>query len=263
MHNGVYGVGPKAETTWFVPGDGTVYPKYLDNTDFPPPTLAIQADANPSSFKQTVFSLTDGKVITPEIEQNAQQRKTRVYPGGFAAEVRLSQTDSEIRFFDDGGKRVSRREVEGSLADVDLPLPIVISKDGWAAFTSDGGKLLEEPGDPSRESVIAGKKLLMRDHSDSIAVRWQQFDLQTGEQGKTCEHNMGIGYLGTDGATVVFEDGNANVGLVTKARDITTCDDLWTLTSPVGSFRHVWRINATLVQLSDDGTELMSLVAPS
>jgi hypothetical protein len=37
---------------------------------------------------------------------------------------------------------------------------------------------------------------------------------------------------------------------------------LWTLKSAVGSFRAVWRINTTLVQLSDDGTELMSLVAP-
>jgi hypothetical protein len=48
-----------------------------------------------------------------------------------------------------------------------------------------------------------------------------------------------------------------------KARDLTTCDTLWTLTSPVGTFRDVWRVNTTLVQLSDDGTELTSLVAPS
>jgi hypothetical protein len=87
--------------------------------------------------------------------------------------------------------------------------------------------------------------------------------LQTGEQGKTCEHSLGHPYLGTDGTVAVFEDGSPHVGLLTQARDLTTCDTLWTITSPAGSFRDVWRINTTLVQLSDDGTELMSLVAPS
>jgi hypothetical protein len=61
----------------------------------------------------------------------------------------------------------------------------------------------------------------------------------------------------------VFESGNPNVGLVTKARDLATCDTQWPLSSAVGSFRDVWRVNTTLVQLSDDGTELVSLVAPS
>jgi hypothetical protein len=262
MHTGVYGIGPKADTTWFVPGDGKPSSKYPDNSDFPPPTLATQADANPSSFMNSVFSVRDGKVIAPQIEENAQQRKTRVYPGGFAAEIRVSQTDSQIRFFDETGKLTSRPGIDGSLADIDIPLPIVNSKDSWAAFTTDGRELLKQQGRPSREALIVGEKLLMRDSSDSIAVRWRQFDLQTGEQGKTCEHNLGVGYLGTDGSAVVIEDGNPNVGLVTKARDLATCDTLWTLTSPVGSFRDVWRINTTLVQLSDDGTELMSLVAP-
>jgi hypothetical protein len=50
---------------------------------------------------------------------------------------------------------------------------------------------------------------------------------------------------------------------VTKARDLATCDTQWPLSSAVGSFRDVWRVNTTLVQLSDDGTELVSLVAPS
>jgi hypothetical protein len=71
-----------------------------------------------------------------------------------------------------------------------------------------------------------------------------------------------IGYIGSDGAVGVLEDGNPHVGLVTTAIDLKTCDTLWTLKSAIGSFRDVWRINTTLVQLSDDGTELMSLVAP-
>jgi hypothetical protein len=74
-------------------------------------------------------------------------------------------------------------------------------------------------------------------------------------------HRLG-GYIGSDGTVGVFADGNPNVGRVTEAIDLATCDTLWTLTSPVGSFAQVWRVNTTLVQLSDDGTELVSLVAP-
>jgi hypothetical protein len=70
-------------------------------------------------------------------------------------------------------------------------------------------------------------------------------------------------YVGSDGTTGILESGNPNIGLVTTAMDLATCDTLWTLKSPIGSFRDVWRVNTTLVQLSDDGTELMSLVAPS
>jgi hypothetical protein len=57
--------------------------------------------------------------------------------------------------------------------------------------------------------------------------------------------------------------GERYVGRVAEAIDLATCDTLWTLTAPVGSFAQVWRVNTTLVQLSDDGTELVSLVAPS
>lgn len=90
----------------------------------------------------------------------------------------------------------------------------------------------------------------------------EQYDLTTGQRGKDCKVYLG-GYLATDGKAALFESGNPNVGLVTKAIDLATCDVLWSIESPIGSFRDVWRINTTLVQLSDDGTELMSLVAPS
>jgi hypothetical protein len=71
------------------------------------------------------------------------------------------------------------------------------------------------------------------------------------------------GFVGSDGTVGVFESGNPNVGLVTTAIDLATCDVLWHIDSPVGSFRDVWRIDSTLVQLSVDATGLTSLVAPS
>lgn len=130
-------------------------------------------------------------------------------------------------------------------------------------FTPDGGKLLEESGDTPGETRLVGSRFFVRDFSDTTVRRWRQYDLHTGEEGKTCKYDIGAGYIGSDGTVGVFEDGNPNVGLVTKAADLTTCETLWTLTSAVGSFRDVWRVNTTLVQLSDDGTELVSLVAPS
>jgi hypothetical protein len=61
----------------------------------------------------------------------------------------------------------------------------------------------------------------------------------------------------------VVARGDGNPGAAqTSAIDLASCEPLWTITSPKGSFRDMWRINTTLVQLSDDGTELMSLVTP-
>jgi hypothetical protein len=265
---GVYGVGPQGETTWFVPGNGSIDQKYLDTGDGPPASIATQTTQGRGSNGVVAFSLSDGRVIRPELDENAQQQTTTVYPGGFAADIVLGDPLPKVQFFDDTGKRTSQRSVDGSLSNSlsnsgpGLPLVSLRGTDHWAVFAPDGGKLLEEPGQAPEESLLIGKRLFVRDYSDTVVLRWQQFDLQTGEQGKTCDHNMGAGYLGTDGTAALFASGNPNVGLVTTARDLTTCDTLWTLTSPVGSFRDVWRINTTLVQLSDAGTELTSLVAP-
>lgn len=103
-----------------------------------------------------------------------------------------------------------------------------------------------------------------RNRQGTVGPRWQQYDLRTGARGKACDYNLAATYyIGTDCTVAVLEYGNPNVGRVTKAYDLATCDTLWKLRSAVGSFREVWRINTTLVQLSEDGTELVSPVAPS
>jgi hypothetical protein len=91
---------------------------------------------------------------------------------------------------------------------------------------------------------------------------WRQYDLNTGAKGAACDFNMG-NFLGSDGTVFVFKVTNRKAGLVAKARDRNTCETLWTLPAAVDSLAHVWRVNDTLVELSDDGTELTSLVAPS
>jgi len=264
---GVYGVGPHAETTWFVPGRGSVDQKYLGNRDVAPLPIASQTTPGRGSDAEEVFSLKDGAVITPELDAGAQQQQTAVYPGGFAAEIADSERSTRVQFFDDTAKRTSRHSIHGDLlmAKIGSPdLPIVrllTGPDHWAVYTPDGGQLLEATGDTPQYSRLVGNRFFVQVSVDGIKKRWQQYDLQTGAEGKACDTDM-IGYIGSDGAVGVLEDGNPNVGLVTTAMDLKTCDTLWTLKSAVGSFRAVWRINTTLVQLSDDGTELMSLVAP-
>jgi hypothetical protein len=87
-------------------------------------------------------------------------------------------------------------------------------------------------------------------------------DLKTESTGPACDFNM-RNFLGTDGSVFVFEVTNRSAGTLAKARDRNTCEALWTLPAQVDSLARIWRINATLVQLSNDGTELMSLVPPS
>ena len=98
---GVFGVGPNAETTWFVPGDGSVHQNYQSAHDTAPLTLASQGTPGRGSFGNVVFSLSDGAVVKPELDADAQQQMTVIYPGGFAAEIALSETRTEIQFFDD------------------------------------------------------------------------------------------------------------------------------------------------------------------
>jgi hypothetical protein len=257
---GVFGVGSSAEPTWFIPGDGSVRPAQFDNPDIAPPTLATQGSADPRSGNDMVFSVTNGSVIEPAMDKNDEQETTIVYPGGFAAEVDVQNEGPQVRLFDDTGKPTSRHPVTGLLSD-SLDVPIVYRNNSWAALAPDGGTLIEGSGDPPSRSVLIGRTLFVRDSSGAYPV-WQQYDLMTGAKGKACEFDVD-NYLGSFGSVAVFKVYNPGARLVAVARDPATCDVVWKIPSQAPSFGRIWRINTTLVQLSDDGTELMSLVAPS
>ena len=69
-------------------------------------------------------------------------------------------------------------------------------------------------------------------------------------------------YIATDGSIFVFEVTNRDAGLLATAADRDTCERVWSLPTHPGSFDRIWRINTTLVQLTNDATELSSLVSP-
>ncbi len=153
--------------------------------------------------------------------------------------------------------------MSGLLGTHSTDLPIVgLASGGWAVFTPDGGKLLQGAGKMPQQARLIGSTFFLEDPEDTLSRRWRSYDVRTGAKGEACSYALDSGYLGTDGHVGVFDSGNPNVGLVTKGMDLATCDVLWQIDSAKGSFRDVWRINTTLVQLSDDGTELTSLVAP-
>lgn len=261
---GVYGVGSSAETTWFVPGSGRIDALHHRWYDAAPPMLATQTERGSGVDRRVVFSLRDGSVIKPALDDDAEQQMTIVFPNAFVAETyRPNSSEHRVQFFNDNGESIGRKSIEGSLgSDYGRDLPVVEQRrHAWAVYSPDGARLLSGLGDKPLSVRLIGSKIYLVTES---SAGWKQYDLPTGLQGKTCQYGLdGPGYVGTDGAVVVEEDGNPNVGRKLRAYDLANCDLLWVSESPVGSFRQSWRINTTLVQLSDDGTELVSLVAPS
>ncbi|HET7739155.1 MAG TPA: hypothetical protein VFL67_00730, partial [Mycobacterium sp.] len=145
---GVYGIGPRAETTWFVPGDG--------RAQTPPPgayspvsqSLAAQYGTNPRKLDTTVFSVSDGVVIKPGVEAGTELAKTAVYPGGFASEIYTPDgRPSGISFFDETGKRVGDQNVEGALTDdlVDLPIISQGEDKSQAVYSPQGRRIFDAP----------------------------------------------------------------------------------------------------------------------
>lgn len=260
---GVYGVGPRAEPTWFVPGDGQANGMSFTGPTTSTQNLATQTTSGRGSDGKVVFSVADGTVIAPELAEGAEQQTTEIYSGGFVAEIAIGNDLANVEFFDLAGKRTSPASIRGSLRRGAADLPVIsFLGNKWAVFTFDGQILLEVNGEAPLGTLLIGTKLLVDESGDYRFPQWGQYDLKSGAKGETCDFPMNR-YLGTDGSVGVFRVDNPQVGLVAKAQDLTTCDTLWELPSQVGSLARVWRVNTTLVQLSDDGTELMSLVAPS
>ena len=257
LDQGVYGLGPRAETTWFVPGRGKMPRRTIDVTDVAPQTLATEEVGGDRS---EVFSVVDGSVVTPDVSAGQRPMTAAVYPGGFAIEVVADgprSTPDGLEFFDVQGRRLGAVDGLGFLSPDPAALPIF----GGVVYGSSGQKLADTSGlAPGNTSVLMGTRLLIDGPANSAST--DQYDLRTGAKGKNCPVRLG-GYRASDGQVGVFDVSIPNDGLVTQGMDLTTCDVLWNISSPVGSFRDIWRVNTTLVQLSDDGTELTSLVAPS
>ena len=56
--------------------------------------------------------------------------------------------------------------------------------------------------------------------------QWQSMNLLTGQRGPTCDLEMGLNYVGSDGSTVVWHD---TTNKVFAAVDSATCRTQWTI----------------------------------
>ncbi len=255
---GMYGVGPRAELTWFVPGDG-ILPSQFDRIprDTEPSTLAVQ---NGGTHGDVVFSVVDGKIVKPMLPQALQLGRAFVYPGGFGYEYSPADdyTSERVAFFDNTGKKLGEPEADGKLESRSVDLPIVGSKSNDRVFTIDGRELLELPRStaPPHARLIGSRFYIAADADHRV---WKQFDLNTGDQGKTCEgDSLGVYYIASDGEVVVA---HAEDGLI-HGVDLATCDVLWTVPgSAPNEAKEVWKVHTTLIQRTND--KLFALVAPS
>ncbi|MGN7782768.1 hypothetical protein ACTJJE_25080 [Mycolicibacterium sp. 22603] len=253
---GIYGIGDRAETTWFIPGSGTPQETSYDPVHPDRPVLSSQPDANPRVWNSTVYSLTDGKAISLSDQGNSEIRRLAFYPGGFVAN--MAESADQVSFFDETGRQVARvdGEVSGGGSLLRLPSIKVDDSDNVTIFSPAGDRLLTVPDLPR---VRVGTTLFLMENGTQEFPEWRQYDLKTGAKGAACDFPMHR-LLGTDGSVLVFETTNRQAGRLASARDMATCADLWVLPAEPDSLQRVWRIGSHLVQLSADGTELSSLV---
>lgn len=257
-NKGVYGVGPHGELTWFVPGDGNLTSQFtVRHLDSIPSVLAVQGTGKVADL---VFSVADGKVVKPVMPDGVQLGRAVVYPGGFGYEYTTAgdYTAERVAFFDSGGNKLGEPATTGTLETRSLDVPIVGSKARDLVLTVEGQQLLElPPSVPSPYARLIGSRFFVASDADHRV--WEQFDLRTGEAGKTCHgESLWTYYIGSDGEVAVARDeGN---GLVAGV-DLTTCDVLWSIPGPAShEAKEVWKVNTTLVQRTND--RLFSLVSP-
>ena len=253
---GMYGVGPRGELTWFVPGDGMLSAQFATwDRDTRLSTFAVQGGGG---VADVVFSVVDGKVVKPSVPQEVQLGQAIVYPKGIGYEyTRTGDFAERVAFFDNTGKKLSEPEPGGTLETRSVDLPMVGSKSNDRVFALDGRKLLELPasGAPPNARLIGPRFFVATDADHRV---WQQFDLLTGETGKTCEgDSLGFYYIASDGeVAVALGDGTPAQGI-----DLATCGTLWSLPgSAPNEAKEVWKVHTTLVQRTND--RLFSLVSP-
>lgn len=256
MGEGIHGVGSQGELTWFVPGNGILAPQFaLWERDTVASTLAVQEGVGGADV---VFSVVDGRIVNPQLPERSRLWRAMVYPGGFGYEYTAEDGQDSVAFFDEAGARLSELAQEGSLETRSPDVPIVVTQTNDRIMTLRGRTLVELPPTvPDVEARLIGSRLFVA--SDPAHREWRQFDLHSGEHGRTCEtSSLGFSYIGSDGrvAVALADDSPA------RAVDLTTCQTLWSIPgSGSGEAREVWKVGDALIQRTND--KLFSLVAPS
>jgi hypothetical protein len=256
VREGIFGVGPSADLSWFVPGDGRVLcDQTSDITEEP-----TRTSQDAAGDRKVVFSVENGIVISPQMGADLEVIDAMVYSEGMALRVSSGGPRSKVLFFDADGKQLGSADVEGQFARHLPGLPIVQTPSGAVVFSPRGDELARITGYHDDTAFLVGTTLYAS--SASIYEKgWRAVDLATGRADlPDCEKRLD-GFLASDGTVGVFKRSDMNAGLVVEGVDLKRCAVAWSTSAPVGSLHDVWRIGTTLVSLSDDGTEVSSLVS--
>ncbi|WP_052238709.1 hypothetical protein [Mycolicibacterium setense] len=246
---GLYGVGPQAQTTWFIPGVGMVG-SHNDE-------VAFQGGGREGSA--TMFALEDGKVLLPEFPSNTDSRGATFFDGGFAEQFTEKPGRDFVQFFDTTGNLTTNKRFEGSLGNVTENLVGIADSDSYGVYTPQGARLLRVSG--GRIHLIGTTLWVSETDKVTQSTVYRPYDMRTGDKGEPCEFNVSTGYLGSDGTVAVRAPSNPKSDLLADAWDLAACERVWSIPRN-GPFGRLTRLGDTLVRVSDDGTELFSLVSP-
>jgi hypothetical protein len=265
---GVYGMGPHGERTWFAPGNGFFTPRdYRVADDIPAPTLAVSVGRGAECDR--VFSVVDGTDLTPKAPPaGAALGRAMVYNEGFAYSYRNEQTrDTGVLFYDTKGHLVAQRPTgQSQVILLDNPPMPAISVDGNIEIFTAAGKPVTQFAEPkiANEVRTIGTKIYTGVGQPSER-RWQQWDLLTGQPGPTCT-GMNLNgtlpdgtYVGSDGTTIVT--GIGTVGEQYGAVNMTTCQLMWQ--TPDGAHVEIWKVGTGLIQRDRDHNTMIWLRPPN
>jgi hypothetical protein len=237
IDSGVYGIGPDAELSWFVPGDGQAFVPADNVSVIPPLTIAVQGPtlADPT-FR--VFSAVDGKDLTPTPPMGTTLKRAIVYQGGFAYQFEDGSTAAGVLFYDTAGRFVARRQAQRYPILIDnAAMPIVLDANVFRVYTAAGKLLASIPGDSANYQAplfrAIGTKLYVF-VGYSRGEHWQRWDLLADRRENTCQFEL-FGYVASHDEVFLTEDEYGNY----VATDTSTCRTLWKTPTRDGSIEQV------------------------
>lgn len=227
---GVYGIGPQAQRTWFVPGSGELQAVGTSAAaDLPTQSLAVQAPKfpppNPTADQRyRVFSVIDGKDLTPAAPSGTKLEEAVVYNGGFAYQFDAGKLAGTL-MYDSAGRLVGRQEPGRSFPQQNAAMLTLGLGTKFQVYTADAKMLAEFPAQDSiGEFQTIGTKVFVRNPGKYGGDEsWQWWDLLTRQPGPTCRMQLGSEYVGSDGTIVIARrllEGYAAI-------DTTSCQTLW------------------------------------
>ena len=268
---GTYGIGAHAEPTWFAPGNGDLaVPNYKQVDDIPPLTMGVSfpnLDVPSSDRGYRIISLIDGSDLTPSPPDGTTLDQATVYHGGFAYQYE-GPDSAGVVFYDTASQEVGRVEGGRMYLMRNSAMPTILNGTVWQIYTAAGRLVTEIPANQvSTDFKTIGTKLYVKQPNTADQFQlWQQWDLLTGTPGATCNFDLGGGYVGSDGTTVLSDNDvagtaaatptDAPYSIKTMAIDWSTCKILWT-----GENRsRIWQVGTGLITRNLAGDLLTSLV---